>query len=388
MQEGKDEMKRVRALPTKPAAGILVFSFLVVSIALADAALLSQEPANWSWIWRQPPYVFDEGLYGYVYIWPAAGLTTWGGEHGDKLYVVTNDHEFENVPPGGIYTSQDLGRTWAHIPDTDDTEFTHLVIHPITPTVVLAGIDNAYPPGGIQRSVDGGENWSSVLPGKAIDDIEIDPNDPRRMYAATCCTEIIHRSDDTGVTWYPIANQGLDDIEVHPTSANTLFGARSRSTRPDEGIYRSDDFGETWRQIASIVGTPRVIIDDRQPDRMFAFGSERIYRSEDGGASWQDISDGLPGGIAGRPLVKAAALDPFALDTLWVGLQYTGMFVSYNAGDTWHAVNRGLYVASAFGVECTSISFSALGDLVVTCNCRVYLGAEWDHRAFLPLVEK
>lgn len=375
-------MKRALASPAIIAAGVLLLSAGVAPIGTASPPPGPQSP-HWLWAWRQPPHVFE----GY-YVLPLVLMATWGGEHLDQIYVAADALGRDDVPPGGIYRSLDGGAEWEHLGEVSDSPITDLVIHPITSTVLLVGTNNQYPPGGMLRSADGGGTWSSVLPGRIIYDIEVDPDSPHRLYAATCCWGGVYRSDDVGLSWYQISDQALQDIEAQPGSPGGLFGARYFSTNDDEGVYHSNDFGETWVQLAHFHGTSRVMVDERHPQRVFAFGDGLIYRSFDGGDSWTDISSGLPFALGAYKIVKEAMMDPGAEDTLWVGMRYTGVYVSHDAGDSWQPFNDGIWFHPAFGTDCVSLSFSGEGTPVVVCDGLFYAGAKLDHQRFLPIITR
>lgn len=380
---------------------LLIGTFVVLPGLLPQAMTASgQTPpddptAGWLWVWRQPPYEFLV-INEHVYIRPYADVVAWQQPGSDTLFAMTNGEA--SVGPPDLYISADRGASWQNsfIDGLNVTDV--LVVHPVTPTIVFAAGENMSPPGGVFRSEDGGLHWTNVLSNTIVYDIEVDPHNPERVYAATCClpppvgTGGIYRSDDLGQTWEMISEQWLHDLEVHPSVPGRVLGARFFSTGADEGVYRSDDGGTTWTHIAGIRQS-RIVIDPRNPDRVFAFGGERngILRSDDGGTSWVDVTDNLPHPLATAPTILSATLDPNLPDTIWVGQKYSGIFVSHTAGGAWVAVNDGLpfILDDVDGPQCSSISITADGKYAVACSGWVFVGlppGSLDNHVYLPLV--
>jgi photosystem II stability/assembly factor-like uncharacterized protein len=363
----------------------IVFQFAALALLLQIPTLAfgkydgsSRNPRHpeWYWEWRQPPFIISFDELGYPNVLPSSESVTWGGANNNEIFSETMDDQHISPHPKGIYYSTDHGITWKHMPyDFNGNDIQSLTIHPITHTVILAGTFNHYFPGGMYRSSDGGDSWKNVLPDRIIYHIEVDPITPNRIFASTCCWGGIFRSDDYGQIWKQVSDQALFDIEAHPTQKDVLFGARYFSTNPEEGIYRSDDSGETWTQIAFLDGQSRIIIDPSYPNRMYSFGRGYggIWRTEDGGKNWVNLSAGLPHVIA-DPSVLSAVIDPQD-DSLWIGLKYDGMLVSYDHGNTWEEVNNGIpfFGGGIFGPQCTSIAISSNDDFAINCSGRLYV---------------
>jgi photosystem II stability/assembly factor-like uncharacterized protein len=85
-----------------------------------------------------------------------------------------------------------------------------------------------------------------------------------------------------------------------------------------------------------------------RPDRLYQQNHCGVYRSDDGGESWHEISAGLPSSFG-----YALATDPRDPDTLLVVPEESShmrtavggrlrVFRTRDAGQTWHALTRGL----------------------------------------------
>jgi photosystem II stability/assembly factor-like uncharacterized protein len=119
--------------------------------------------------------------------------------------------------------------------------------------------------GGIFRSTNGGATWVRTvngLPNKSILDLDIDPVDPARAYAALAGTTgtSVYMTTDGGSSWSPRGN-GLPSfsaqcVRVDPTDSQTLYCGT------DVGVYRSTNGGATWTRFGT--GMPAVSVYDLQ----------------------------------------------------------------------------------------------------------------------------
>lgn len=346
------------------------------------------------WSWRQPPYAIVYS-YGYPYVYPGVSVVARDPIHYDTIYVGTSNSGLccgYVAPQDGIYRSPDKGRTWYYLSKVDpDQVVTQIVIHPITSTIIFAGFQQNYPTdtGGVYRSFDGGENWESVLPNIAVHDIEIAPTDPNRIYVSGAPATApwgIYRSTNAGQTWERISDQWLNDLAVHPITPTTLFGTLG-------DIYRSDDAGATWTLIANLGQQgpdSQILIDPQNSSRMFAYGGwyNGIWKTENEGQSWNSVVSNLPD-VGFGLTIQSAAIDPVDHNTIWIGLKYSGMFVSFDGANTWNEFTTGLpFVGrSIYGPQCTTIALAVDGTHAVACDGRFYT-RELAHFQFLPFVAR
>ena len=182
----------------------------------------------------------------------------------------------------------------------------------------------------------------------------------------------VWKTTDYGRTWDPIFDEqgtgSVGAIAVAPSDPDIVYvGSGEGLQRPDlsvgNGIYRSTDGGKTWTHLGLRDGQqiPQIIIDPRDPNRLFAavlghpYGpnAERgIFRSTDGGRTFDKVlyKDENTGGID-------VAFDPQSPQTvyavLWEARQApwengafsgpgSGMFKSTDGGTTWRQIGRGL----------------------------------------------
>lgn len=117
----------------------------------------------------------------------------------------------------------------------------------------------------IFRSTNGGASWVSAstgLPGKNVNGVEIDPNDPNTAYAALAGVSgtSVYRTIDGGGSWSPrgtgLPSFSAQVVRVDPTDSNALYCGT------DVGVYRSTDGGANWSRFGT--GMPAVSVYDVQ----------------------------------------------------------------------------------------------------------------------------
>jgi len=239
---------------------------------------------------------------------------------------------------GGVWKSDDYGRTWAAIFDSQPTQSVGAIaVAPSNPDIIyVASGEGLQRPdlsvgNGIYKSIDAGKTWThlGLRDGEQIPALVIDPVDPNRLYAAVLGHPFganeqrgIFRSLDGGKTWervlYKDENTGGSDIEMDPSNPDVLYAGLWESREgPWEdgnsyggtggGLFKSTDGGSTWKQLTN--GLPKnlvqinVSVAGSDSKRIYAtvgtsdageYASGKglgFYRSDDAGESWVKITD-------------------------------------------------------------------------------------------------
>lgn len=210
-----------------------------------------------------------------------------------------------------VYESRNQGETWSPLgalPVQDVV--TRLAVHPAQGKVIYAGTRYS----GIYKSVNGGATWRRAsrglpflpacgevfCPQEAVTALEIDPRDPRTVYAVFGYQVV--KSVDAGRTWDRVMD-GLEDVSavealvLDPENPHAIYiGTR-------EGIFKSFDGGATWRESGFGLPGPSeefavldLAIDARgeQTALYAATRSDGVFRSTDRGATWEPLHEGLP----------------------------------------------------------------------------------------------
>src|SRR5438477_10835202 len=231
---------------------------------------------------------------------------------------------------GGVWKSDDYGRTWNPIFDGQPTQsIGAIAVAPSNPNIVyVASGEGLQRPDlsvgdGIYKSTDGGATWTHVglRDGLQIPAVMVDPHDPNRVFAAVLGSPYgpsvergVYRSVDGGDTWQKVLgkdeNTGAVDLAFDPANSQTVFAVlwaarqapweigSSWTLSASNGLYRSTDGGATWRQIgaglpgaAEGLGRIGLAASPSAPARMYAVvGATKgggLYRSDDGGENWR-----------------------------------------------------------------------------------------------------
>lgn len=177
--------------------------------------------------------------------------------------------KFDRPKTGRLYQSDDAGKTWNLIYESDDIAFSEIAFHASNPDIfVVASVTSA----GYFKTIDGGHSFKTCtngLPEKSHGNtIVADPHQPGRLYTAI---------DRRG---------GMGNIPLVP-------------------IYVSDDFGENWRLLrqykrSDFFNYPEYIrteewigwaiskirIDPKKPGKLLMSNWYGVSVSENGGITW------------------------------------------------------------------------------------------------------
>ena len=305
-----------------------------------------------------------------------------GGRTRAVAGVSTQPNVFYMAPVnGGVWKSDDYGRTWNPIFDSQPTQsIGAIAVAPSDPNIIYVGSgEGLHRPdlsvgNGIYKSTDAGKTWTHL----ALDDAQqipalaIDPHDPNRVFAAVLghpygpsADRGIYRSTDGGKTWQNVLkkdeNTGGSDVAIDPSNPNTVYAAmwevregpwedNNEFQGTGGGLFKSTDGGNTWKQLTN--GLPanlvqiNVAIAASQPSRLYAVvGTNEegeyasgaglgFYRSDDGGERWQRITtDPRPAMRIGGGDLAIPRVDPKNPDVVYTASLVT--MKSSDGGKTW-----------------------------------------------------
>lgn len=228
-----------------------------------------------------------------------------------------------NVSSGyGVYKSVDAGKTWTDLGLKNSRHVPRIAIHPNNPDIVYAAVlGNLYKPTedrGVYKSVDGGKNWKKILFANAdagAVDLEMDPTNPRILYASTWRINrtpyslnsggegsALWKSTDSGETWkeisknkgFPTDTLGIIGVTVSPLNNQRVWAIVENKEKG--GLYRSEDGGETWNLINDDRNLrqrawyyTRVYADTQSEDVVYVMNVQ-YHKSEDGGKTFDDYN--------------------------------------------------------------------------------------------------
>jgi photosystem II stability/assembly factor-like uncharacterized protein len=268
---------------------------------------------------------------------------------------------------GGVWKSDDDGRTWMAIFDSQPTQsIGAIAVSSSDPKIIyVASGEGLHRPdlsvgNGVYRSVDGGKSWTHLAleDSQQIPSIAVDPHDANRVYAAVLghpygpsAQRGVYRTLDGGATWSNVLDQGANTgssfIRIDPFDANVLYAGfwnarsgpwedKTMYNGPHGGLFKSTDGGDHWRALQD--GLPQglsqldVAIAPSARGRLYATVATSsnpaaqggaapnvgIYRSDDGGEHWRvATSDARPALRIGGGDLPILKVDPKNADVLY-----------------------------------------------------------------------
>ncbi|WP_394333333.1 WD40/YVTN/BNR-like repeat-containing protein [Robiginitalea myxolifaciens] len=231
---------------------------------------------------------------------------------------------------GGVWRTQDGGRTWANISDGYfGGSIGAVEVAQSDPNVIYVGggektvrgnVSSGY---GVWKSVDAGKTWQQAGLEKTrhIPRLKVHPTNHDVVYAAVMGNIYkptqdrgIYKSTDGGASWKKILyvndQAGAVDLTFDPTNPRILYASTWRVQRTPyslssggEGsaLWKSTDSGETWTEISKNKGFPEgtlgiigVTVSPVNAQRVWAIVENKdkggLYRSEDGGKTWSQVN--------------------------------------------------------------------------------------------------
>ena len=283
---------------------------------------------DWGQSWDEPveaniKFPAESGL-ALKQIWQ---ITPGGADEPGTLYC--------GVEPAALFRSTDGGKTWEVVRGLLDHPHRErwqpggggLCLHTIVRDPSNADrMWIAISSGGVYRTDDGGRTWAArnkgiraeFMPdkfpefGQCVHKVAQHASRPGRLFAQNHWG--LYRSDDAGDSWKDIAHGVPSDfgfaMAAHPHDADTIYIVPIESdmvrVAPERKlrVYRTRNAGRSWEALTR--GLPQrnaydiVLRDGLATDRLdpagvyFGTRNGRVYASSDSGRSWQLAIDGLP----------------------------------------------------------------------------------------------
>ena len=275
---------------------------------------------------------------------------------------------------GGVWKSNDYGRTWNPIFDHESTQsIGAIAVAASDPNIIyVASGEGLHRPdlsvgNGVYKSTDAGKTWThlGLRDGEQIPTLAVDPRNPNRVFAAVLGHPYgpneergLFRSTDGGQSWqkviYKDENTGASDVEIDPSNPDTIYASMwevregpwedgNEFNGTGGGLFKSTDGGNTWRQLTN--GLPKdlsqiyVAIAPSDPHRLYATigaasGALAFYRSDDAGETWsKPTDDPRPSGRIGGGDLAIPRVDSKNADVVYCASTVT--MKSTDGGKTW-----------------------------------------------------
>lgn len=221
---------------------------------------------------------------------------------------------------GGIWKSEDGGKTWKNVGIRDGRHITNILIDSQNPSIVWVGVmGHLFGPNserGIYKSIDGGKTWKQTLfvnEQTGCSDLVIDPENSNILYAGTWRVirtphslesggegSALWKSIDGGESWTNISSArglpkgiwGIVGVAVAPSNPDRLYTIIESEKG---GLYSSADKGETWTLQSSDNNIrqrawyyTKVFVDPKNENVVYC-PNVNFMKSKDGGKTFQSL---------------------------------------------------------------------------------------------------
>jgi photosystem II stability/assembly factor-like uncharacterized protein len=254
----------------------------------------------------------------------------------------------------GIYKSEDAGAQFRKIQGIPFSARRTRVLQqdPVNGSVVYAGTTE-----GLWKTLDAGTTWTRTTDKNVIiNDVLIDPRDPRRVLLATDRSGVLSSEDGGHV--FRASNRGFAHRQVAAllvdrNDGDTLY-AGVINDKEFGGAFVSHDGGHNWRQISAGLGGRDVFILRQGPKGEILAGTNRgVFQLLEGAGKWVPLNNTLtemqrkarmPGSgrkstkyVAStvRGELKARITDMHLEQAAWMIATTVGLFTSHDQGQTW-----------------------------------------------------
>jgi photosystem II stability/assembly factor-like uncharacterized protein len=231
--------------------------------------------------------------------------------------------------------------------------------------------------GGIWKSTDGGHTFAPIFdaePAQAIGALAVADSNHNIVWAGTgeawairdsdMMGNGIYKSTDAGHTW---THMGLDEtgrigrIVVHPSNPEIVYAcAAGRLTGPQQerGVFKTTDGGRTWTRVLFVnpnTGCSGLAMDPSDPNTLIAGTWEAVmhtwamfsggegsgvYLSHDAGATWHRVEGhGMPKAPVGKIDVAIAAKNAKRMYALIQTADQGSVWRSDDGGENWAVTN-------------------------------------------------
>ena len=235
------------------------------------------------------------------------------------------------VNNGGVWKTNDYGRTWAPIFDDQPTgSIGDVAVAPSNPNVIYVGSGEGLQRpdlsvgDGMFKSTDQGKTWVHIglSDGQQIGGLAVDPQNEDRVFAAVLGHPYgpnpergVYRTTNGGKSWERVLhkdeNTGAIQVAIDPGNSDVVYAdlwagrlapwENGEWQGPESGLFKSINGGTTWRRL--MMGLPTAkdtlgrigfCIAPSDPRRLYAVvdapSKGGVYRSDDGGESWKRVS--------------------------------------------------------------------------------------------------
>ncbi len=304
------------------------------------------------------------------------------------------EHFYFGSVNGGVWETNDAGRTWKPIFDSQPIgSIGAIAVSESNPNVIYAGSGEAdmrsdiSQGNGMYKSLDGGKTWtqSGLTDSQQIGDIIVDPANPELVYVAALghpyaanAERGVFRSSDGGKTWKKVLGGCTSECGSHAAALDARGATATEGGGMAAAVRGPWDDNTGAIDLAFEPGNPRVLYAALWATRRTPWSvyppsngpTSGLFKSIDGGEHWTQLANGLPKN-PGRIGIAVAPSNPKRVYAI-VDATEGGMYRSDDAGATFARVgaddriwSRGWYFGG-ITVEPKN------ADVVYSCNVNLY----------------
>ena len=248
-------------------------------------------------------------------------------------------------------------------------EIYHLKGSPADPNRIYASQTSGWFGQLIRSSSDGGKTWETPGGEKVPEPGDFPTGKSNKFVYDT--------SSETGK---PLTTHQWYDGTQHPWEFKRVWHLEPSLTDPDTvyagvedaAMFRTTDGGKSWHELAGLrghgtgpkwqpgaggMGLHTILIDPKNPDRIYiAISAAGAFRTDDGGKTWKPINQGLRSEFIPDPkaevghCVHRIALHPSRPDVVFMQKHWDVMRTD-NAGDEWYEVSGNLPTDFGFVID-------------------------------------
>ncbi|GGA86761.1 WD40/YVTN/BNR-like repeat-containing protein [Puia dinghuensis] len=307
--------------------------------------------------WKNVSDGWFGGGVGAVAVAPSDESIVYAGEGESTL----RNNVSENL--GGIWRSDNGGRSWRNLGLKDSRHIARIVVHPKDPDIIwVAVMGHLFGPNterGVYKTTDGGKTWRRVLfvnDGTGCSDVVMEPGNPSVLYAGMWHVRRtpysmesggdgsgLYKSTDGGDTWTNLSTRkglpkgiwGVVNVAVAASNPDKVYAMIENA---QGGLFVSADKGDTWAKINSENDIRqrawyynRVYVDPTNENTVYVLNVE-FMRSPDGGKTFTHV----PSPHSDHHDLWIDPTDGHRLILADDG----GAQVSYNAGGDWSSLDN------------------------------------------------
>lgn len=272
--------------------------------------------------WERDLYAVGGCECGYIAVHPEEPDIVYAGCYGGQLEIY--DHGLGEARDVSVWPENPMGSGADVLRERFQWTFP-IVISPHDPETVYTASQRVF------RTTNRGQSWEAISPDLTTNDktkqgpsggpitkdntaveyyctvftVAESPVEPGLIWAGSD-DGLIHVTGDGGGTWEDVTPRGMGDwpmvslIEASPHDADTAYAAVTRYKMNDYRpyVYRTRDRGRSWELVAGGIGEMdfvRSVREDPQVEGLLYAGTETgVYVSFNAGESWEPLRLNLP----------------------------------------------------------------------------------------------